>query len=120
MAKAKKVKEFSRQVTQRFLQAMKQVIALEKEGITTRSEFAVIIGEYGQNISKMEQGSRYPTLESICRICTIFKVNPEWVLLGEGDMWNVEGGSKTLMKRLNEIESSIKKIEKLEKKAKKK
>jgi transcriptional regulator with XRE-family HTH domain len=99
-------KERSQQVTQRFLYAMKQVIALEREGVDTRAAFAQMIGEHSQNISKMEHGTRYPTIEAICLMCDAFKINPSWLLMGTGDMW-LDNWEATLMSRLSAIEKAV-------------
>lgn len=75
-------------ITARFLQAKNQIIALRIHGIRNDSQFAESIGEYQQNISKMEKGDRYPTLDAIGNLITIYNVSPNWLILGTGPMFD--------------------------------
>lgn len=74
-------------ITKRFLMAKNQVIALRIDGIRNDTQFAQSIGEYQQNLSKMENGERYPTLDMIGNLCRVYRVSPTWLILGTGKMF---------------------------------
>lgn len=102
-------KKHTKQVTARFLKAMRQIIADELEGVTTKSQFAERVGEHQQNISRMVKGERYPTIDVLVNICLIFKVDPAWLLLNKGTMFPslqsmMDSG---LFQRMAEIEKML-------------
>lgn len=103
-------RKHSLQVSKRFIKAMRQIIADQVRDINSKSAFATEVGEYQQNIAKIEQGIRYPTIDMIVITCQKFKVNPAWLLLGQGEMFNtgiVMPDISSMSKRLNEIEKMI-------------
>ena len=102
------IKKHSDQVAARFLQAMKQVIA--KDLATSQKDFAEKVGEYAQNISKIESGSRYPTIEMMCNSCIIFNINPSWLLLNSGEMFTSDTKTIGLEERIETIEKELKQI----------
>jgi transcriptional regulator with XRE-family HTH domain len=118
MAKNINNKKHSEEVTARFVKAMDHVIARRLDGVDSRHAFAKKIGEYPQNFSKMEQGTRYPTLDQVHLICKLFDVDALWLLLGIGEMFLdqkksvsakvVEDKLARLEKRLEKLESSKK------------
>ena len=101
-------KQYSEGVAERFLKVMKQVIANELQDITTQKEFADKVGEYAQNISKIESGTRYPTIEMLCNTCIIFNVDPGWLLLEKGTMFGKEN-EQSLLERVIKLEKQMKK-----------
>jgi len=106
-------KKHAQLVAGRFVKAMKQIIANEIKDVTNRSQFAEKVGEYKQNISKIESGERYPTIETICTMCLVFGVDPGWILLERGEMF---GGGQTIpgdfLQRLNNLEKIVGKSKK--------
>lgn len=65
---------------------MRHIIMVRLNGIKNATQFAHSIGEHPQNISKFENGDRFPTVDQICRLCLIYSISPSWVLLNQGEM----------------------------------
>jgi transcriptional regulator with XRE-family HTH domain len=78
--------DYKEKVTLRFLEAMRRILMARVKGCKTVSQFAAFIGEHPQNISKMENGTRFPTIDQVCRLCEVFGYSPNWLLLGKGNM----------------------------------
>ena len=95
-------------VTDRFLQAMKQIVFDEEMTITV---FAVSVGTFQSNISLIESGKRYATVDMICDMCLKYDINPAWILLNQGEMkkHNEAFNLGSMMNRLNEIEKQLNK-----------
>ncbi len=110
-----KNKELSNGVTGRFLEAMRDIISKNVNGVTNRRLFGERIGEYQQNFSKMERGERSPTIESLCKLCTEFGYSAEWLLLGLGEK-EPAGINNTsmdlLLKRVDELTNRVNVVEK--------
>lgn len=96
-------KKHSEEITRRFLQAARTCVANRVNDITTQTEFALMVGEYNQNISRMENGTRYPTIETLALTCEVFGIDANWLLLGVGDM---KPGDET-KRRLDLIEKQL-------------
>lgn len=114
-------KKHAELVSRRFIKAMKQIIADGTEGVKNMKEFAEKVGEYPQNISRIEAGSRFPTIEMLCKMCLIFKISTGWILLGRGEMKTTAQKSlltdmSSLALRLKEIEKKIARTDKIPKK----
>jgi transcriptional regulator with XRE-family HTH domain len=102
--------DYRDKVTTRFLHAMRQIISERKQGCKTITQFAKLIGEHQQNISKMEKGERFPTIDQVCRLCLLFDISPTWILLGEGEMnqvTDVKAALLTLTQRISKMEKTI-------------
>ncbi len=54
----------------------------------TQVEFGEKIGVKGNTVTNYENGLRTPTDAVILSICREFKVNKEWLLTGDGDMFS--------------------------------
>lgn len=80
-------KRYRDKVTARFLLAKNQIIALRINGVRNDSQFAESVGEYQQNISKMENGERYATVDMIGNMITIYGVSASWLFRGTGKMF---------------------------------
>lgn len=108
-----KDKSYSEAVTQRFLMAMKDIIAKGIKEVRNRSQFAELIGEYQQNLSKMEKGGRYPTIDSLAKICTEFGVSERWLLTSRGNMYasGAEPGQEPVAAKVLELENRLRKVE---------
>jgi hypothetical protein len=111
MAKQKKGKTEAKDITNRFLQMMEEVIT---DGLCiNRGDFANIIGEYPQNLGKMEKHERSPTLVQIANACQHFGYSPTWIILGIGDkIMNIKD-QKTVEQRLNDLEAEMNKVKRL-------
>lgn len=66
-------------IRDRFVKAMKSILFARINECKIVSQFAKSIGEYQQNISKIEKGERYPTLDHIARLCDVFNYSAEWL-----------------------------------------
>lgn len=87
---------------------MRQVIAGEIKGVTSKVSFCEKIGEFQQSITKLENGTRYPTIDNLVNACIVFKINPSWLLLGRGEMFGTgnegDAGIEALVDRLEKVE----------------
>lgn len=100
-------KEHSIEVGERFLKAMRQIIADELAADTI--EFAAKVGMYHQNIAGIKRKERYPTTDALVNLCNEFAINPAWILLGEGKMYRHQSQiDNTILKRLDKIEKQLK------------
>lgn len=98
-------KVYSKLVRSRFIKAMDQLIALEL--VKDKVSFSEKVGLYQQNLSKIITEERYPTIEVLCNICLVFKVNPEWLLTGVGQMF-ITTSENGLIERITNIEKELK------------
>lgn len=106
-------KEHSHEVSKRFLQVMRRVVAERIGGITTQTAFAEKVGEFKQNITRIEAGTRYPTVEMLHMTCLVFGVDPAWLLMGTGEMFPADKKeSIALLERVITLEKSFKLIKK--------
>lgn len=103
-------KLYREDVVLRFLTAMNQIIAARKDGCKSDKDFAISIGEYQQNISKMVKGERYPTIDLIGRVCDIYHISPTWLIQGKGMMFepaDINAGIASLEQRMSTAEKQI-------------
>lgn len=107
--KSKPNKTYTPEITKRFLKIMAEAIASDQ--VKTRMEFAESIGEHQQNLSKMKQGTRAPTLEHIAIACKKYGYSPTWVMLGIGDK-KMKGGQNSLDERILSLEKDMALIQK--------
>ena len=108
------MKPIATAVTERFLTAMRHIIAYRVGGTDTTGDFAKAVGIHVQNISKMEPGSkvrRYAGIEHVVAMCETYGVDPDWLLFGKGEMFRQERSTHPdPMQVLNELEKTIKKL----------
>ncbi|WP_346236703.1 hypothetical protein ABDK00_014270 [Niabella insulamsoli] len=87
MSKSKKKEiDYRQEIRSRFLEAIRTIIKDRAHGIKTVAELAPKIGAFQQNISLMEKGDRYPTLEQVAKLCETFEFSTEWIMLGKGQL----------------------------------
>jgi len=55
-------------------------------GDEPQSHFANSIAVHKETLSRWERGETKPDVEALQRICSLYGVNPAWLLLGEGPM----------------------------------
>lgn len=68
--------------TQNFLVIMGEVIS---QGLVkNKTEFAKKVGEHQQNITKMETGSRAPTIDQLAAASKLWGYNMNWIVLNTG------------------------------------
>lgn len=60
---------------------------IRKESGLTQSQFAERIGLKQNSIALLESGKRMPSDQTILSICREFRVQPEWLRIGEGEMF---------------------------------
>lgn len=72
----------------------------------TLSAFAKSVGQVSQNMHKLMKGQTVSTnvMESTCRV---HRVNPTWLLLGEGEMFMKDD----INERVAQLEARVKKLE---------
>jgi transcriptional regulator with XRE-family HTH domain len=71
-------------------------------GNKTQYEFAELLSVHPNTVARYERGERSPDAEYIERIFKRFKVSPQWLMSGVGEMYP--------LKKIMEIDSSIEKI----------
>lgn len=104
------MKEYATDITQRFLLIKDEVI---REGlVNTAKEFATAIGEHSQNFTKMEKGTRSPTLDQVARACEIYGYSPTWVILNKGSKKLDKKAEVPLEKRVDQLEQQMRKLKK--------
>lgn len=82
------------------IKAMKAVIATS-ETVLTKKDFADSIGTTQQAISRWNSREANCTVENIAAACKKFRINPEYIILGSGEMFS-RGASKEAV-RLGEF-----------------
>lgn len=102
-------KEYRPAIAARFLELMRLAIAERRKDVTNVVEFAELIGILPNNIVFIEKGSRYPTLNHVCRLCDIYGFSMDYVMRGVGDK-NGSQVKDSVEKRLDRIEKDLKKL----------
>lgn len=103
--------EYTQAITQRFLMLKDEVI---RDGLCKNAaEFAERVGEHAQNFSKMEKGTRSPTLEHIYRACTEFGYSANWVILNYGPKKTDTTLTVPMEQRITTLELQIRSIKRL-------
>jgi hypothetical protein len=107
-------KQYTQAITKRFLAIADELV---KDGrCASRVEFTKEVGAHQQNLTKMESGTRYPTLENIALTCKKFGYNPIWLILGIGDKTLKIKDQKTIEDRVSELEVNVARLQRLSKK----
>lgn len=105
------MKAYMPEITQRFLLIRDEVI---RDGLcNTAAEFAKEVGEYPQNFSKMEKGSRFPTLDHIARACEKYNYNANWVMLNSGSKKMDKRQEVPIEKRVSDLEIQVRSLKKI-------
>lgn len=104
-------KELSREVTIRFLSAMNEIILASKMNggkIKTVKEFASSIGANYSVFSHYDKATRNVTLEMVCQICAVHKVDANYLITGKASKAKTETETlKSIDKRLANIERKV-------------
>ena len=61
---------------------------IRKDVKLSQEEFATKINLAGNSISRIENGSRNPSERTLSDICQRFNVNKDWLLTGNGEMYD--------------------------------
>jgi len=111
----------SKQVTARMVQIMKALIHTDPH-VKSQKDFSVAIGVHPLVTSRWVKHKASCTLENIVNACNRFRINPNYLILGIGDMFQDPG--KTAIKnklehqvadidiRLGEVELAVRKLQK--------
>jgi hypothetical protein len=103
-------KQHTKNITHRFLQICAEVI---QEGhVNNRKEFAESVGEHQQNLSRMDKGTRSPTLEQIATACLKYGYSANWVMLNMGmkKLTKEKKETGTIDQRINNLETEVARI----------
>ena len=114
-------KQYSIEITSRFILAMDKVMNQEK---VTASDFGKTVGITGSNLSRLRtsNGTYNVTIEAIGRLCDHYDISPYWLITGKGDMNSnddLNSTHKIISKKFQEVESAVKTIDSLIKAIKK-
>lgn len=109
-------KIYAQAVTERFLLAMRRIIAEQRDGCTNQKKFAEKIGMQSSNISRMEKepGTYNVTLEGAARLVNDFGISAEWLMVGKGRMWDDMPGIASIedvAKAVAKVDRRLAKIE---------
>ena len=55
-------------------------------GNTSQMEIAQQLGIHKSSWGRFERGDSEPSGSDLSKVCTVFGINPEWLLLGTGEM----------------------------------
>lgn len=114
MPNTKVNKQQTTAITKRFLAIADELV---KEGrCKNRVEFTEAVGAHQQNLTPMEKGTRYPTLENIALTCKKYGYNPTWLILGIGDKRLKIKEERTIEERVAELEVDMARLKRLQKK----
>jgi hypothetical protein len=101
-------KPYSTDITNRLLQMRDEVV---RDGLAKhRTEFAETIGEHQQNMTKMENGTRRPTLDQIGTACEVYGYSPTWLVLGIGPKKLKPSKEKKIDQRIADLEAEVTKL----------
>lgn len=78
----------------------------------TQNDFAVRIGLTQNTITKYETGLRSPSNQIVISICREFNVNEDWLMTGNGDMFNPMSEDEELDLYIGRISGSEDKFKK--------
>lgn len=101
----------TKELTARFIEAMHEIIKNDKLSngkIDTVKAFAESIGQSPQNVSMFSKKGRHVGTAIIIETCLKYRVNPTYLILGEGEMFL----SNDLTGRVNDLEKRVRKLEK--------
>lgn len=82
-------------VSERFIKAFLRLE--EVKIITSRQEIASKLGYKPSTFTEILKGRTEPSSKLLQNFCLMFKVSPQWILMGIGDMFHSENGD------LNEV-----------------
>lgn len=77
------MKTNSKEVSERFVEAYYQLYALRK--VINKRDYCDHIGMFATNFRLIEDGKRCVTVDQICKLITVFNINPNWIMLGIGE-----------------------------------
>lgn len=102
-------KTYSRDITQRFLEAVDHLVIKEK---TTYQRFGEMIGVTSSNINRMRiaPDANFVTLETVARMVDQFQISAIWLITGTGDMENndhLQTIQNVLANRMDVLEKAI-------------
>jgi transcriptional regulator with XRE-family HTH domain len=104
-------KQYTRQVTERFLREMDRIVGYNKNGKITQYEFGEKVGITPNNLVRLRKGgNHFVTIEACCRLCENYGTDRAWLLMGEEPADKVH--SNGLNDRLKNMEEKITRIDK--------
>lgn len=101
-----------KEVTDRFQTAIFDVIKRNKlagKDITSTKAFAEAIGQTPQNFSKFSRKQQMVSMPIVIAACKKFKISPNYLILGIGEMYLTEDVSG----KTDQLEERIKRLEKM-------
>jgi len=106
-------KYYSKQISERFLEAKNEIIAEEK---ISNYKFGESVGLDSSNILRLEKTPEVNTvpLEALAKLVLIYNYSADWLIKGYGPKKNtsgIEDQLSELRKRISHCESSISKLE---------
>lgn len=93
-------------VTDRFLHVMKYVVSNKINGITSAKAFLESVGEHQQSKTKLESGTRTPTIKQLVATSKLYGIDTNWLMMGEGKMLY----DRNLRDRMHKAEAALKRI----------
>lgn len=99
--------QWSDHVRERMLHAM-QRIKMSNRKLRSDAAIADRLYIHSSRINVWDKGEGHPTLENCVDFCKAFAVSPEWLLLGNGQVF----GDSEMLKRIESLEERTGYIEK--------
>lgn len=109
---------YTKAMTKRFVEAMNTIIhqnVLRGGDFTDKSKFAKTIKVRPQNMNKWLNGSQDVGSVFIEAICRSHRVNPAWIILGEGEMFLQSKSMDDITALAMQLRGIASKLEKQEK-----
>jgi len=78
----------------------------------TQKELAEKLGFSQSYIAEIEKGKKEPSRKLLLQLKSLYAINVEWFLFGEGPMFKSE--EQALQARIQELEAELKKMEEVE------
>lgn len=105
MSKSKTI-DHGREITNRFLLAMDEIVGSTRFNKITARDFGSEIGITSSNLTRLRSSkTNRVSLEAIGKLCEIYKVSPDWLITGVGTPWKINNPS--LEKRMDGFEKTI-------------
>jgi transcriptional regulator with XRE-family HTH domain len=84
-------KYYSKQISERFLKAMGEVLRDRSKGKMTMLKFGESVGFDSSNITRLEKNPEvnFVTLEALAKLVHEYNFSPYWLIKGEGEMKSI-------------------------------
>lgn len=75
------------EISQRFVEIYYKMYGMRM--VKNKTEFCSKVGLFPSNFVQIERGERQASLAQICALIDAYKVSPEWLFTGKGDIFRI-------------------------------